>query len=93
MHKSGNNDLNILSTTCYQYKVTNGNKAFSHQKARDVCRKDPKWVLNPKTAHSDSTTGSNKRRRTFKSDMGFGLDLNDDYNDTEAEDPPEVQLC
>ena len=43
-------------------------------------------------AHSGSTTGSNKRARTSESDVGFGLDLNDDFDATEGEGPPNVQL-
>ncbi|XP_023737997.1 uncharacterized protein LOC111885986 [Lactuca sativa] len=92
MHKSGSNDFNILSTVCYQFKVTNNGKPFGHQKAWEVCRQGPKWVLNPETSHSDSTTGSNKRARTFESDTGFGLNLNDDVDVAEGDGPPEVQL-
>ncbi|KAL7607052.1 uncharacterized protein LOC111921517 [Lactuca sativa] len=64
MHKSGSNDFNVLSTACYQFKLTNNGKPFGHQKAWEVCRQGPKRVLNPETSHSDSTTGSNKRTRT-----------------------------
>ncbi|KAL7616891.1 hypothetical protein Lser_V15G02500 [Lactuca serriola] len=92
MHKSGSNDFNILSTACYQFKVTNNGKPFGHQKAWEVCRQGPKWVLNPETSHSDSTTGSNKRARTSESDTGFGLNLNDDVDVAEGDGPPEVQL-
>ncbi|XP_042755737.2 uncharacterized protein LOC122196654 [Lactuca sativa] len=33
MHKSGSNDFNVLSTACYQFKLTNNGKTFGHQKA------------------------------------------------------------
>ncbi|XP_023761624.1 uncharacterized protein LOC111910064 [Lactuca sativa] len=92
MHKSGSNDFNVLSTACYQFKLTNNGKPFGHQKAWEVCRQGPKWVVNPETSHSDSTTGSNKRARTSESDAGFGLDLNDDVDGAEEEGPREVQL-
>ncbi|XP_052621241.1 uncharacterized protein LOC128127045 [Lactuca sativa] len=92
MRKSGSNDFNILSTACYQFKVTNNGKPFGHQKAWEVCRHGPKWVLNPETSHSDSTTGSNKRARTSESDTGFGLDLNNDIDVAEGDGPPEVLL-
>ncbi|XP_052622271.1 uncharacterized protein LOC128127653 [Lactuca sativa] len=92
MHKSGSNDFNVLSTACYQFKLTNNGKPFGHQKAWEVCRQGPKWVLNPETSHSDPTTGSNKRTRTSELDAGFRLDLNDDVDGAEEEGPPEVQL-
>ena len=92
MHRSGSNDFNILAAASYEYKVTTNGKPFNHQKAWEVCRNGPKWVLYPEMAHSGSTTGSNKRARTSESDVGFGLDLNDDFDATEGEGPPNVQL-
>lgn len=39
-------------------------------------------------AHSESTIGSNKRPRTSESDVGFGIDLNDNFDNIEGEGPP-----
>ncbi|XP_052627753.1 uncharacterized protein LOC128134261 [Lactuca sativa] len=92
MHRSGSNDFNILSTALHQYKITNNGKPFGNQKAWEVCRNGPKWVLYPETAHSGSTTGSNKRPRTSESEIGANLDLNDEFDATEGEGPSDVHL-
>ncbi|KAL7583608.1 hypothetical protein Lser_V15G45096 [Lactuca serriola] len=92
MHRSGSNDFNILSTALHQYKITNNGKPFGNQKAWEVCRNGPKWVIYPETAHSGSTTGSNKRPRMSESEIGANLDLNDEFDATEGEGPSDVHL-
>ena len=44
--------LTFLSTVLYQYKIPNNGKPSANQKAWEVCRNGPKWVLYPEMTHS-----------------------------------------
>lgn len=96
MHKSGRSEFDVFNTALQQYRVQHGNRAFTHMKAWDVLKMGPKWALKPDVLTQSS--GSNKRSRTSKSteqtqhsDGRTEFNLNDEFeeNEAEAEETPE----